>query len=188
MHFASEPFEHGSPATCIIPLPSVDAIITILDKTKDVTVSTSATDLVLRTGDVVYSTRLVADHYPSVREMVTRMGPRSAQVTRDDLADALKSALLSTPDGALAGILSLEFTADELIVSGEGQGSSLIPLPLLTPSPHSPLVLSLAAPLLLSALAHLPPTVTLHTDDDLSPLFATSPGHPLTALIMPCRK
>lgn len=187
MHFATEPLEHGSPSTCIIPLASVDAILAILDKSKDATVSTTATDLLLRSGAVVYSTRLVADHFPPVRDMLTRIGPRACQVDRETLASALRSVSLASADGALSGIVSLDFAQDELTITSEGKGTSSDTIPLLSPV-ATPLTLSLQSSLLLSALPLLPPTITLHTDDDLSPVYLTAPGHPLTALVMPCRR
>ncbi len=187
IHYCEQPAPSSTVRPGIIlPIPSVEAILAILDGSA--MVGMSDRELSVTSGETTVTTKLVDALFPVTRDFLTRMPQESLSVDPKALADSLSSVTQGSGDGALAGILTLTVEDGELVITGK-EAQDLLPLPLPQSSHLPPLTLS--APMLLNALRSAPasPLCRLsYGPSPLDPLFLTLPtSTSFQAIVMPCR-
>jgi DNA polymerase-3 subunit beta len=173
-------------ASIIVPRTGVIQLAALLKDAETAALEVDGRQLVVKVGDVTYSTRLIEGQFPNTTEVIKSAAANPLLVTLDVKAMmlAIRKVALIVDDKTRR--VKLAFETDKLTVSARSaeMGDAEVEVPLTWP--HAPLEIAFNGGYLMQCFAAAASQVTARFKEGMSPMHVFGDGSP-TSVVMPMR-
>lgn len=169
----------------IVPLPAVDAMCTLLEGA-EVDFRFDDRELVVKMGELIYSSRLTNAEYPPIRNQLENIVRNPIMVGRKALADAISSVAKASAAGDAGGAVKVTTMPAMVRIEATGNGEAEDEVD--ASYDGREISIGIMSRFVADALSTLDgDSVEMSISGELDPVFFAAPGDMGFRLIMPCR-